>query len=292
MTRSRHWQWLLLVGCCTLSSCSLLPLPQFSSEPSEEPTAAIAPTEESSTPETTASGTAEATPVADSATAPSSPPEAASAPQTNYFNEGVTRAQSAVAIGQSAQSTDDWNLAASRWQQAVTYMQQVPNSDPNYSVAQQKVQEYGQNLASAQSRAAGEAAAPTAAAAADTPPGLVTSIPIVGQMGGTPVVPVTLTGSQGTQQFEMLFDTGASGTLITPAMAQAVGVVVTGSATVTVADGRRVEIPVGYVDTLQVGGLIIRDIWVGIGGDVALLGQDVYGPYGLSIGSSKIDLYE
>ena len=96
-----------------------------------------------------------------------------------------------MAIGQSAQSNDDWNLAASRWQQAVAYMQQVPDSDPDYSVAQQKVQEYGQNLATAQSRAAGEASAPTAAAAADAPPGLVTSIPIVGQMGGPQVVPYT-----------------------------------------------------------------------------------------------------
>ena len=289
MTRSQQQRLLVLLGCCALSSCSLLPLPQFSSEPAEESTAEVTAQGEG---ETAAPGTAEATPVADAATAPSAAPEAVTAPQTNYFNEAVNRAQSAVAIGQSAQSTDDWNLAVSRWQQAVAYMQQVPSSDPNYSVAQQKVQEYGQNLASAQSQAAGQVAASTAAAAADAPPGLVTSIPIVGQMGGTPVVPVTLTASQGTQQFEMLFDTGASGTLITPAMAQAVGVVVTGSATVTVADGRRVEIPIGYVDTLKVGELINRDIWVGIGGDVALLGQDVYGPYGLSIGSSKIDLYE
>ncbi|MEM6433391.1 MAG: retropepsin-like aspartic protease [Cyanobacteria bacterium P01_D01_bin.115] len=289
MTRSQQQRLLILLGCCALSSCSLLPLPQLSSEPVEESTAEVTSEGDG---ETATPGTGEATPVADAATAPNAAPEAATTPQTNYFNEAVNRAQSAVAIGQSAQSTDDWNLAVSRWQQAVAYMQQVPSSDPNYSVAQQKVQEYGQNLASAQNQAAGKVAASTAAAAADAPPGLVTSIPIVGQMGGTPVVPVTLTASQGTQQFEMLFDTGASGTLITPAMAQAVGVVVTGSATVTVADGRRVEIPIGYVDTLQVGELIIRDIWVGIGGDVALLGQDVYGPYGLSIGSSKIDLYE
>ena len=106
------------------------------------------------------------------------------------------------------------------------------------------------------------------------------------------MVPVTLTGDRSSQQFNMLFDTGASGTLITPAMADAIGVVITGSAVVTVADGRQVEIPVGYVDTLQVGDLIIRDLWVGIGGDVALLGQDVYGEYGLSIGSSQIDLYD
>jgi predicted aspartyl protease len=197
-----------------------------------------------------------------------------------------------VAIGQAAQSSDDWNLAASRWEQAVALMQQVPQGDPNYSTAKQKVQEYRRNLTQAKQRATGEA--PTAAPVADPnrPPGLVTRIPVLGQMGGTPIVPVSLKGNQGQQQFTMLFDTGASATLITPAMAQAIGVVVVDTAIVTVADGRQVEIPIGYVDTLQVEDLVVRDLTVGIGGDVALLGQDVYGQYGLSIGGSTIDLYQ
>ncbi|HEY9888812.1 MAG TPA: retropepsin-like aspartic protease, partial [Candidatus Obscuribacterales bacterium] len=219
-------------------------------------------------------------------------PETPSTAPTPYFNEGVNRAQSAVAIGQSAQSTDDWSLAANRWKQAVLYMQQVPSTDPNYATAQQKVKEYQANLAIAERRAAGEKPPTTTNADAQRPPGLVASIPVVNQMGGTPVVPVTLTGNQGSQQFTMLFDTGASGTLITPAMAEAIGVVVVSTAVVTVADGRQVEIPVGYVDTLTVGDLVVRDLLVGIGGDVALLGQDVYGEYGLAIGGSKIDLYE
>jgi predicted aspartyl protease len=210
-----------------------------------------------------------------------------------YFSEGVTRAQSAVAIGQAAQSPDDWNLAASRWQQAIQYMQQVPESDTRYATAQQKVVEYQQNLATVKKRAAGDVPSSVGTTVnADRPPGLVASIPVIEQRGGTPVVPVTLTGQSGTQQFTMLFDTGATATLITPAMADAVGVLIRGSATVTVADGRQVEIPVGYVDTLQVGELVVRDLWVGIGGDMALLGQDVYGEYGLSIGGSRIDLYQ
>lgn len=285
MGRSLHWLAGICASCYAVSSCALLPLP---------------PTEMASkTEEITESTPAETSP-ADGSTAETVADESSNLdaesttakPQPNYFSEGVTRAQSAVAIGQSAQSPDDWKLAANRWQQAVQYMQQVPTDDPNHSTAQQKVKEYGQNLAMAEKRAAGQAAAPIEAAAPDRPPGLVASIPVVDQMGGTPVVPVTLIGNRGTQQFTMLFDTGASGTLITASMADAIGVIVTGSAIVTVADGRQVEIPVGYVNTLKVGDLVVRDLWVGIGGDVALLGQDVYGEYGLSIGSSQINLYE
>jgi predicted aspartyl protease len=288
MARSYPWQWLIVLGGLTWSGCGFLPLaPEMTADRTTEAEVEIAAADGESAPSTEA--------VADTHEDSTPPAESApdSAPQPNYFNEGVNRAQSAVAIGQSAQSADDWNLAAGRWQQAVTYMQQVPNSDPNYTAAQQKVQEYGQNLTLAQRRAAGEVP-PTnsAAAASDRPDGLVASIPVIEQMGGTPVVPVTLTGNKGSQQFPMLFDTGASATLITQAMANAIGVVITGSATVTVADGRQVTIPVGYVDTLQVGDLVVRDLWVGIGGDMALLGQDVYGEYGLSIGGSRIDLYE
>ena len=38
--------------------------------------------------------------------------------------------------------------------------------------------------------------------------------------------------------------------------------------------------------------LPLADFPIGIGGDMALLGQDVYGEYGLSIGGHSIDLYE
>ena len=287
MARSVSWIGLIAINGLAFSGCAFLPSSLVSEKPSPDPELAITSTDHESTDAT------KAAPVVSPEAVSSTEPETASAPQPNYFSEGVTRAQSAVAIGQSAQSANDWTLAASRWQQAVSYMQQVPGSDPNYATAQQKVKEYQQNLALAERRAAGEVPNTTSTpATTPRPDGLVTSIPVVGQMGGTPVVPVTLTGNSGTQQFTMLFDTGASGTLITQAMADAVGVLITGSATVTVADGRRVEMPVGYVDTLQVGDLVIRDIWVGIGGDVALLGQDVYGKYGLSIGGNRINLYQ
>ncbi|WP_239112221.1 TIGR02281 family clan AA aspartic protease [Halomicronema sp. CCY15110] len=291
MNRSGHW--LIGIGCCWMvSGCSLLP---FSITITPSNTEAP-PQETAETPSVDA--TTDTNPATDVETVADAPSTAAGTDATtpkarpNYFREAVTRAESAVAIGQSAQSPDDWQLAASRWQQAVQYMQQVPTDDPNHATAQQKVKEYGQNLTLAEQQAAGKAPTQAQPTTSDRPSGLVASIPIVETMGGTPVVPVKLQGNRSTQEFTMLFDTGASGTLITQEMASAIGVVVTGEALVTVADGRQVQIPVGYVSSITVGELVVQNVWVAIGGDVGLLGQDVYGEYGISIGGSQINLYE
>jgi len=292
MNRSRHW--LIGIGCCWMvSGCSLLPF-SITITPSNTETSPQETSEAPSPDTTTETGSDPATEIESvAATSPNTAEADAATPKSrpNYFREAVTRAESAVAIGQAAQSSDDWRLAASRWQQAVQYMQQVPTDDPNHATAQQKVKEYGQNLALAEQRAAGKG--PTQPqSTSDRPAGLVASIPIVETMGGIPVVPVKLQGNRSTQEFTMLFDTGASGTLITQEMANAIGVVVTSEALVTVADGRQVRIPVGYVSSLQVGELVVENVWVGIGGDAGLLGQDVYGQYGISIGGSQINLYE
>ncbi|MBD0335221.1 MAG: clan AA aspartic protease [Cyanobacteria bacterium Co-bin13] len=229
--------------------------------------------------------------VAEVSTAPAAA-EPAAAPSQSYFREGVNRATSAVNIGKSAQSPDDWQLAASRWQQALSLMQKVPASDPNHATAQAKIKEYQQNLTSAQQRVQGVPQAAASAAASQDNGGLVAQIPIVERRGGTPVVPVTLSGQKGKQQFSMLFDTGATGTLITAEMANALGVVIVGETLATIADGSQVSLPIGYVDAIEAGGLRKEAMLVAIGGDMALLGQDFYGKYGISLGGSSINLYE
>jgi predicted aspartyl protease len=224
-------------------------------------------------------------------------PQAAPAPpatQADTFREAVNRATSAVAIGQSAQSTEDWQLAASRWQQAIALMEQVPSNNPRHGLAQTKAQEYKQNLVAAQRRVTeGIITAPAPAPVASTlPAGLAAQIPIQGRQGGTPVVTVTLKGASGAQSFMMLFDTGATGTLITPEMAQAVGVVVVGQTQARIADGSVVTLPIGYVDAVELGGLRREKVKVAIGGSYGLLGQDIYGEYGIAIGSHLINLHK
>ncbi|HIK44787.1 MAG TPA: retroviral-like aspartic protease family protein [Leptolyngbyaceae cyanobacterium M65_K2018_010] len=246
--------------------------------------AALAPTH-SSTPAPQSSGTpADPSPTVSPPGVPVQPP---------YFREAVNRATSAVAIGQSAQSQEDWQLAASRWQQAIQLMQRVPASSAEYAQAQGKVQEYQQHLAVAQRRATGQPVPPPRSPVAPAPAkGLVAQIPIQERRGGTPVVIVTLEGQQGKQSFPMLFDTGATGTLITADMAQAIGVVVIGETQAKIADGSVITLPVGYVDGLEVGGLRKQALLVAIGGSVGLLGQDVYGEYGIALGSQVIHLHQ
>ena len=243
-----------------------------------------APPVESATPEIQSTQAPEPTPT----------PETPQASQINYYQRAINRASSAVAIGQSAQSQDDWKLAAGRWQQAIALLQEVPPENPNYSAAQQKIKEYQQNLAATEQQANGTATAANTAAnqTAARPDGLIANIPIVRRDSGIPVISSILAGNRGSQRVTMLFDTGASGTLITPAMANAIGVVIVGEATVQIADGSRVAMPVGYIDSIEVGGLVKEGVLVGIGGNVALLGQDFYGEYGVGISQHTINLYK
>jgi predicted aspartyl protease len=247
--------------------------------------------------------------VVEPAIAPEAPEAAAEAQaipnppaaQNDTFRQAVNRASSAVAIGQSAQSASDWELAATRWQQAIALMQQVPSHSPNHGQAQAKVREYQQYLSAAQRRAAGERVAPANPTTTATPPqapapqaanGLVAQVPIQRRQGGTPVVAVTIHGQQGAKTFPMLFDTGATGTLITAEMAQAAGVVVVGETRARIADGSVVTLPVGYVDAIELGGLRKESVRVAIGGSYGLLGQDIYGTYGIAIGSHQINLHQ
>ncbi len=217
--------------------------------------------------------------------------------QPDLFRNAVNRASSAVAIGQSAQSQDDWQLAANRWQQALDLLNQIPADHPRHSEAQQKVQEYQANLQSAQARAdrppqpivIPEPVETTAAAPA--PAGRIGRLNIVARRSGIPVVSANMTGTQGSAPFDMLFDTGASGTLITAAMAEQIGVEIIGQARVTVADGRTITVPVGRLDAIEVGGVVKNNLEVAIGGDVALLGQDFYSQYRITIGPDTIELY-
>lgn len=219
--------------------------------------------------------------------------------QPGAFQAAINRASSAVAIGQSAQSSSDWQLAVSRWQQAIQLMQQVPLSSSQYLLAQSKIEEYQQHLAAAQSAAVeGQSHSRKALSqngqsdqALSRPSGSIAQIPILRRRGGTPVVPVTLKAQGAPQEFDMLFDTGATGTLITPTMAQALGVTPIGQARVTIADGSQVNMPVGYLEYVELGDFRRDKLLVAIGGEVALLGQNAYGDFGISIGSYLINLY-
>jgi predicted aspartyl protease len=115
-------------------------------------------------------------------------------------------------------------------------------------------------------------------------------IPIKYRAGGTPVIDVKFNGSQ---TFEMLVDTGATGTVITPDMAAALGVEQTGTAIVGTASAREVEMPLGIVESIDVGGVKIQDVTVGISDalDLGLLGQDLLAQYDITIRNETIEFH-
>jgi len=108
--------------------------------------------------------------------------------------------------------------------------------------------------------------------------------------GGTPVIDVKFNGSQ---TYEMLVDTGATGTLVTRSMAQALNIPVVGAGRFTMADGRTIVMPVGLLNSLSVSGATIRNVNVAIAGDFAegLLGSDFLGNYDVKIKRDVIEFY-
>jgi predicted aspartyl protease len=230
--------------------------------------------------------------------------------QPDPYARAIDRASSAVTIGQIAQSSDDWRLVAGRWQQAIDLLATVPSSSANYPKAQTKLSDYRRNLAYALQQAdrpttptpsvvAVVPQAPTAPIATALPPASVRvdqttapekfSAPIVRRVGGTPVINVTFNGRQ---TYEMIVDTGASGTLITQSMAMTLGVVPVAQASVDTASARSVVFPLGYVRSVQVDQIVVENVLVAIAGaelDIGLLGQDFFGDYDISIRQNEVE---
>jgi predicted aspartyl protease len=113
--------------------------------------------------------------------------------------------------------------------------------------------------------------------------------PIKRRAGGTPVIDVTFNG---TQTFEMIVDTGASGTVITPEMARLLNVQVVGKTKVNTASQTGVEVALGYVDSIAVSGAVVKEVVVAIGPgalDVGLLGHDFFENFDVTVKQDVVE---
>jgi aspartyl protease family protein len=117
----------------------------------------------------------------------------------------------------------------------------------------------------------------------------VVRLKIKKRYASTPVIDVLFNG----KPFEMIFDTGASSTLITQSMAKALRIQPTGYREVIVADGSIRKMPVTAIQQVNAGGLISHNLEVTIAGkaDVGLLGHDFFGNYDIKIKRNEIELY-
>lgn len=261
------------------------------------------------------------TPAATPEAQPLEPSESESEP--SLFEMGRDKAVGAWSISQSAQSPDDWKLVASQYQEAIALMQKVRRQSPEFAIAQTKIREYRRQVKFAQQQAnphpvavrepqkivvvvpqrettpkftlppietkplSPEPNLPSSAVV--IPNEAVFTAPIKRRIGGTPIVEVTFNGQQ---QFEMIVDTGASGTVITQQMANALRIVTVGKAKANTASSRAVEFPVGYVNSMAVGGVIVNKVPVAIAGaelETGLLGHDFFGNYDVTIKRNVIE---
>ncbi|MDY7012053.1 MAG: retropepsin-like aspartic protease [Cyanobacteriota bacterium] len=115
-------------------------------------------------------------------------------------------------------------------------------------------------------------------------------IPIKRRDRGTPVIDVRFNGQY---TFEMLLDTGASHTVITPAMAQRLSLEPRGVAVADTASATGVEFPIGLVESMQVGSVAVNDVLVAVSPalTLGLLGQDFYGNRDVIIRENYVEFW-
>jgi predicted aspartyl protease len=200
------------------------------------------------------------------------------------YREALDRADSARSISQSAQNPEDWELTANRWEQALELLDEVPAQDPNRKYVGQKQAEFKHGLAVARAKLEGNKVpvflepeiwadkpidkGPKLEGAKDQ---RTYRVPIKYRRNRIPIVDVTFNGKH---VFEMMVDTGASGTMITPEIAQKLNLKDMGTVRIGTAAGEaRVE--VSEVNSITLGGNSIYDVPVTIG-PMGLLGHDFF----------------
>lgn len=214
--------------------------------------------------------------------------------QPDYYQRADNIAQSAISIGQSAQSPGDWQLVASRWQQAIALLQAIPPDSPQRDRALAKIPEYQGHLARAREQAQSRRPAASAPVVIEIPPAASIATPrvvparIKRRLGGTPVIDVRFNRSH---TFEMIVDTGASGVAITEDMARSLGVEIVGVITANTASDKEVQFGIGFVEEIAVGGAVVRDVRVTIAPqlEIGLLGQNFFGNYDITIRRDEIE---
>lgn len=251
------------------------------------------------------------------------PKRQASLTEKDVYEQALDIAYSAATISQSAQSGDDWQLVSQRWQEAIALLGKLPAASSYQATAKQKITEYRRNQRIAQQlavRPRPDSSTRTTVAtdsqtvvqpgnsvasipktpgsqpnssSAQAKPQIIT-VPIKRRAGRTPVIEVTFNGGNGGQTFEMIVDTGASGTVITQAMADSLGIVPEGEVTADTASAKAVKFPIGKVQSIAVNNAVATNVPVAIGGDdldLGLLGQDFYGKYDVWIKKDVVEFH-
>ncbi|MGK7924376.1 MAG: TIGR02281 family clan AA aspartic protease [Spirulina sp.] len=228
-----------------------------------------------------------------------------------FLAAGLNLAFSASSRSQSLNEALQSAICAQDWQGALQTLQEIERIAPEHAARLTTYQSRLQNLAARgvynpEWDCRGGGSLPTSPAPAPVAPpsapipvsrGRVFRVPIKEVRGGTPVVDVTFNGRE---TFQMLFDTGATTTMILPSMAARLNLPILDTVDVTVADGRRVKSYVSRLNSLKVGDLQIEDVIVTFSPrsdersleGMGLLGQNVFQKYDILLKQDEIELHE
>ncbi len=119
----------------------------------------------------------------------------------------------------------------------------------------------------------------------------VLRIPIKRRAAKTPIIDVRFNGNQ---IFEMVFDTGASGILITQPMANVLKLKAGEKIKASIADGSIIELQTGTIPSVSVGGLVVNNAKVAVApkAQIGLLGQAFFDKYDIKIFDKYIELHQ
>lgn len=119
----------------------------------------------------------------------------------------------------------------------------------------------------------------------------VFKIPIKRRVHKTPVIAVKFNNNQ---PFDMILDTGASGILVTQAMAQSLNLKPQGKARVTIADGSIVLFDTARVAKVTVGGVTVENRIVVIApkAEIGLLGHAFFDNYDIKILEKEVEFHK
>jgi predicted aspartyl protease len=209
------------------------------------------------------------------------------------YQQALTKADAANAIGQSALSKDDWLLVTSNLHESVELLKSISPASSQYILATKVLPKYEQQLADARQKSASFVSkspqnSPISSQVSSRSHLDTFSIPIQQKLGGVPVIEVTFNGHY---KVPMLLDTGASRTLITQSIADRLHLQSYGRSQAKTANGTA-TFGVTTLDTIQFGNGKIQDVQVAIGQNdlpYGLLGHDVYDGYDITIKENSIE---
>jgi clan AA aspartic protease (TIGR02281 family) len=212
------------------------------------------------------------------------------------YQQALTKADAANAIGQSALSKDDWFLVAHNLQDSVGLLKSIAPTSSQYILAAKVLPKYEQQLSNARQRAASFVSkssqnSVTVDRVASTANLDTFTIPIQQKIGGVPVIEVTFNDKY---KVSMLLDTGASHTLITKSTADRLQLQSYGRSHAKTANGTA-TFEVTSLDKVRFGNGEIKDVQVAIGQNdlpYGLLGHDVYDGYDITIRENSIEFHK